>query len=82
MIIPSPEGRMAGHIFNWTDLSWNGNEVRCSQAEDRKLCSVVKDETYGGMWRVRAPDGRLSDMVNLSRAREASRLHSLTILNR
>jgi hypothetical protein len=29
------------------------------------------DAIYPGMWRVRWPDGRLSDMVNLSRAKDA-----------
>jgi hypothetical protein len=70
---------MAGHVFNWTDLSWRGNDVYCG---NRKLCSVEKDTTYDTMWRIRTPDGKLSDMVNLSRAREAARSHSLAILNR
>ena len=33
---------------------------------------VVPDATYPGMWRVRTPDGGLSDMVNLSRAKDAA----------
>jgi hypothetical protein len=33
--------------------------------------SVVPDTTYAGMWRVRWPDGRLSDMTNLTRAKDA-----------
>ena len=32
---------------------------------------VVEDDRYPGMYRVRYPDGRLSDMVNLSRAKDA-----------
>lgn len=35
--------------------------------------SVVPDEKYSSMWRVRRPDGSLSDMVNFSRARDAAR---------
>ena len=34
---------------------------------------VVKDETYPTMWRIRLPDGSLSDMVNLTRAKDAAR---------
>lgn len=33
--------------------------------------AVVPDAKWPGMWRVRTPDGRLSDMVNLARAKDA-----------
>jgi hypothetical protein len=32
---------------------------------------VLPDAAHTGMWRVRWPDGRLSDMTNLTRARDA-----------
>jgi hypothetical protein len=31
------------------------------------------DVKWPGMWRIHAPDGRISDMVNLSRAKDAAR---------
>jgi|KBSMisStaDraftv2_1062788.scaffolds.fasta_scaffold74570_4 hypothetical protein len=34
--------------------------------------SVVVDERYPQMWRVRRPDGSLSDMVNRTRAKDAA----------
>lgn len=34
--------------------------------------SVVPDAAYPGMWRVQWPDGRLSDMANLTRAKDAA----------
>lgn len=34
--------------------------------------SVVQDPTYPVMWRVKRPDGKLSDMVNLTRAKDAA----------
>jgi hypothetical protein len=34
--------------------------------------TVVPDETYPTMWRVRGPDGSLSDMVNRTRAKDAA----------
>jgi len=37
-----------------------------------KKASVIRDETYSTMWRVRWPDGSLSDMANLSRANNAA----------
>ena len=36
-----------------------------------KVARLVPDETYPGMWRVRWPDGRVSDMANLTRAKDA-----------
>jgi hypothetical protein len=32
---------------------------------------IAQDKTYPNMWRVRLPDGHLSDMVNLTRAKDA-----------
>jgi hypothetical protein len=37
----------------------------------KPVLSVVPDAAYTGMWRVAWPDGRLSDMVNLTRAKDA-----------
>jgi hypothetical protein len=37
---------------------------------------VVPDSTYPGMYRVRLPDGTLTDIVNLTRARAAARFLS------
>ena len=38
----------------------------------RLLLRVVPDDRWANMWRVQWPDGRLSDMVNLSRAKDAA----------
>ena len=35
------------------------------------VAEVVPDKTYPGMWRMRWPDGRVSDMANLTRAKDA-----------
>jgi hypothetical protein len=40
---------------------------------------VVPDAKYSGMWRVQWPDGRLSDMCNLSRAKDAASLIALRL---
>jgi hypothetical protein len=46
-----------------------------SAASARRLSprkpKVVPDSAHRGMWRVRWPDGRLSDMTNLTRAKDA-----------
>lgn len=38
----------------------------------RPLATVVPDSQWQGMWRIAWPDGRLSDMANLSRAKDAA----------
>jgi hypothetical protein len=50
-------------------LAWRGLELFAGR---RKLAEVVGDERYPGMFRVLEPDGRLSDMANLSRAKDAA----------
>ena len=45
------------------------------------LLHVVPDTVYPGMWRVRSPDGRLTDMANLTRAKDAAVCIALEILN-
>lgn len=41
-------------------------------SSEHPCAEVVADPTWPRMWRVRRPDGRLSDMANLSRARDAA----------
>ena len=36
-----------------------------------KTARLIPDAVYPNMWRVRWPDGRLSDMTNLTRANDA-----------
>jgi hypothetical protein len=38
----------------------------------KALAEVIPDNEYPGMWRIRWPDGQLSDMANLSRAKDAA----------
>jgi hypothetical protein len=47
--------------------------VATSVTRPKNPCTyeIVPDECWPGMWRIRFPDGQLSDMVNLTRAREA-----------
>jgi hypothetical protein len=46
-----------------------------------ELVRVVPDEKYPGMWRVRSPDGRLSDMANITWAKDAAVTMALAVLN-
>jgi hypothetical protein len=39
---------------------------------DRLLASVKPDQDYPGLWRVHLPDGHITDMANLTRAKDAA----------
>jgi len=45
------------------------------------LAAVEPDSEWPGMWRVRLPDGDLSDMANRTRAKDAAQLLALATLN-
>ena len=45
------------------------------------LLHVVPDTVHPGMWRIRSLDGRLTDMANLPRARDAAVAIALETLN-
>jgi len=51
-------------------MSWKGDKLY--YLGRRSDYSVVQDEKYPQMWRVRRPDGSLSDMVNQTRAKDAA----------
>jgi hypothetical protein len=41
-------------------------------ADRRRVLRIVRDKTYPTMWRVELPDGTLTDMCNLARAKDAA----------
>ena len=65
-------------IVSSTELRWKEHEI---WFHDRKLAAVVQDKKYPTMWRVDRFDGTLSDMVNLTRAKDAARGFALSVLN-
>jgi hypothetical protein len=44
------------------------------------VAKVVPDAVYAGMWRIDLGDGALSDMVNLTRAKEAAVMRADAII--
>lgn len=73
-------GGMA-RIFNWLDFTWTGDQLFVG-GKSKPVAEVVRDTRYVGMWRFRLlPGGELSDMVNLSRAKDAARLSAASSLN-
>ena len=53
---------------------WRTNGQRCWELLliGSVVATVEPDATYAGMWRIKVGDGPLSDMVNLSRAKDAA----------
>jgi hypothetical protein len=63
------------------DLTWKGDALHL-YGKGKPIVMIVPDEKYPAvMWRVRLPDGRLTDMVNRTRAKDAAISIALSILN-
>ena len=56
--------------YDRMDLFWRGNDLHLRNG--KRVASIEPDAVYAGMWRVRRPDGALTDMVNRTRARDAA----------
>jgi hypothetical protein len=68
------------HQFRNADLLWTAHVLQARSGKGPAV-RIVPDETFLGMWRVQSPDGTLSDMASITRAREAARAILLAILN-
>jgi hypothetical protein len=68
-------------ITSARDLAWRKSALHLRE-RGPALVTVVPDDVYPGMWRVRRPDGTLSDLVNLARAKDAAVSLALGILDR
>jgi hypothetical protein len=66
-------------IYGLQDIRWEGHRLRLLTG--RLLATVEPDGHWAGMYRVRFRDGHLTDMVNLSRAKDAAIAFALTNLN-
>jgi hypothetical protein len=73
-------------VFGRRDLTWcrerDGTLVLRRTGSRTILARIVADRVYPGMWRVKLPSGKLSDMTNLVRAKDAATSIALAILNR
>ena len=76
-----PEKRR--RIVASTELVWRacGDGFTLHLGRSKPLLSVVPDATHSNMWRI-SHRGRLSDMVNLTRAKDAGLSWALGDLNR
>jgi hypothetical protein len=76
-------GRIGVKPADWRRrmLRWRGRQLY-RPGSDVPVAEIVPDAKWPGMWRVRTADGRLSDMVNLTRARDAAMELAVAVLNR
>jgi hypothetical protein len=60
-----------GGEYRARDLQWKGDALHL-YGKGPVVVRIVPDQTYPGVWRVELPDGRLTDMVNRTRAKDAA----------
>jgi hypothetical protein len=68
-------------MFDTKDLQWKGNRLTMLTRKSVPVVEIVPDDHWPSMWRVKRPDGSLTDMVNRTRARDAADAILLGILN-
>jgi hypothetical protein len=76
--------RKHGAIIGGDRLVWRtgSDGLTLHHGQARKLLArIVPDQTWPGMFRIEFPDGRISDMVNLTRAKDAAIAIALRSLN-
>ena len=66
--------------YRQKDLKWDGLQLRLNSG--RLLATVEPDSKWLKMYRVRLPNGHLTDMVNLTWAKDAAVCLALAHLNR
>lgn len=77
--IPGPAALRSGR-YDINDLTWDHITLRQRRA-GRVMATIEPDSIWPSMWRVRMPDGHFTDMVNLTRAKDAAQSLALAVLN-
>jgi hypothetical protein len=60
------------HNYCSQDLVWSEHSLRLYSRRGRILATVKPDAEWPDLWRVYLPDGHITDMVNLTRAKDAA----------
>ena len=76
----NPRRRKPQVIIGRDRLTWRDDALYCGQSQ-QPLAHVIADPTWPDLWRVRTPDDCVSDLTNLSRARDAAVQIALLALN-
>jgi hypothetical protein len=73
-----------GHIYGRKDFTWHEHPdgwALHAVGHQSAIVHIVPDGTWPGMWRIRHPDGQLSDMANLTRARDGAIAVAMRLLD-
>lgn len=69
-------------IYASKELEWKGDRLVAQGGGRRSpAAEIIQEARWPGMWRVKRPDGTLTDMVNRTRARDAAKVILLAALN-
>ena len=68
-------------MYGRQDLTWDGRQLRLLSNRGLMMANIEPDQIWPGMWRVRLPDGYLTDMVNQSWSEDAAASLALGVLN-
>jgi hypothetical protein len=58
-------------VFSPSEFVFDGDAV-VRRGRETPVVRIVPDAKYPGMWRAEYPDGRLSDMINKTHAKDAA----------
>jgi hypothetical protein len=83
--MPAASSKKRKTIVGRDRLTWRHTSQHrlflCHGRGRNPVVTVEPDSKYSGMYRIRFPDGSLSDMVNLTRAKDAALAFALQALN-
>jgi len=66
----SPRRHMSSILENYyRDAVWRGSRLMVC---GRLVATIIPDATWPKMWRVQLPNGHVTDMVNITRAKDAA----------
>jgi hypothetical protein len=75
---------LTGHIYGRKDFTWaehpDGWALHAMGHRDA-IVRIVPDGVWPGMWRIRHPGGRLSDMANLTWAKDGAIAVAMRLLD-
>jgi hypothetical protein len=64
--------------YGFQNVRWDGYQLRLASG---RLLATIEPDAQTDLYRVRMPDGHVTDLLNLSRAKDAATTLALAALN-